>query len=173
MSKALRTLIATSLAATSIVAASAAGAATTTTNVGVTTNVIANCNVTSTPIAFGNYDALAVTPTTAVGTLVLTCTQGTAPSVAIGLGGNANLGVRRMTDGANFLPYSVFQPASNAASATCTGASVDYPSATPGFALVAAPSLAARTFNLCGQIASGQSVPVGAYADTVLATITF
>lgn len=169
MSKALRTFI----AAVSVMAASSAGAASTTTNVGVTTNVIANCNVTATPIAFGNYDALAVAPTTAVGTLVLTCTQGTAPSVAISLGGNSNLGVRRMTDGANFLPYSVFQPASNAANATCTGASVDYPDTVPGFALVAAPSLAARTFNLCGQIASGQSVPVGAYSDTVVATITF
>ena len=148
-------------------------AATTSTNVGVTTTVIANCTVTSTPIAFGNYDALSATPNDAVGTLVLTCTQGSAPSVAIGLGANASGVQRRMTDGTNFLPYSVFRPTSNAASATCTGATTDYPATVPGFALVAAPSTAARTFNLCGQIAAGVSVPIGTYSDTVLATVTF
>ncbi|QJR14835.1 spore coat protein U domain-containing protein [Usitatibacter palustris] len=148
-------------------------AATTSTNVGVTTTVIANCTVTSSPIAFGSYDSLAAGATTATGALQLTCSQGTTPSVAVGLGGNALATQRRMVNAGNYLPYNVLQPTSNAANAACTGATTDYPSVAPGFALTAAPSTAARTFNLCGSIAPGVSVPIGAYSDTVLATITF
>ncbi len=147
--------------------------ASTSTNVGVTTTVIANCTVTSTPIAFGSYDSLAATATTATGSVALTCSQGATPSVAVGLGGNPLAGVRRMTDGSNLLPYSVLQPTSNAANASCAGAVTAYPDAAPGFSLPAAPSTAARTFNLCGSIAPGVSVPIGSYSDTVLATITF
>jgi spore coat protein U-like protein len=38
---------------------------------------------------------------------------------------------------------------------------------------VAAPSKAARTYNVCGSIPGGADVGVGAYADTVIATVTF
>lgn len=148
-------------------------AGTSSTNVGVTTTVIANCTVTSAPIAFGNYDSLAATPNTATGSLQLTCSQGATPSVAVSLGGNAVGPVRNMSDGSNLLPYNILRPTSNAAGATCAGAATDYPDTAPGFTLTAAPSTAARTFNLCGYIAPGVSVPIGTYSDTVLATITF
>lgn len=155
-------------------AAAPAMAATTSTNVGITTTVIANCNVSSAPIAFGSYDSLAAGATTATGTLTLTCSQGTTPSIAIGLGGNASGAQRRMIGApGQFLPYNVYQPTANTPAATCTGATTDFPSAAPGFALTAAPSTAARVYNLCGSIAAGLSVPVGSYSDTVLATITF
>lgn len=151
----------------------AALAATTSTNVGVTTTVIANCTVTSTAIAFGNYDSLAATATTATGSLALTCSQGATPSIAVGLGGNASGGVRNMTDGSNLLPYSIYRPTTNTAGASCAGATTDYPDALPGFTLTAAPSTAARTYNLCGSIAAGISVPIGSYSDTVLASVNF
>ncbi|QJR10665.1 hypothetical protein DSM104443_01732 [Usitatibacter rugosus] len=160
------------LAAVFCAASFSSMAATTSTNVGVTTTVIANCTVTSTPIAFGNYDSLSATASTATGSVALTCSQGTAPSVALGNGANFST-TRRMTDGTSFLPYSIYRPTSTAAAASCTGATTDYPNTTPGLALPAAPSTAARTFNLCGSIAAGVSVPVGAYTDTVVATITF
>ena len=168
-----KTQIQAALAAIFCAASFSSIAGTTSTNVGVTTTVIANCTVTSTPIAFGNYDSLSGTATTATGSVALTCSQGTAPAVAMGNGANASGVQRRMTDGTNFLPYSIFRPVSTAAAATCAGAVTDYPNTTPGLALPAAPSTAARTFNLCGSIAAGVSVPVGSYTDTVLATITF
>ena len=105
--------------------------------------------------------------------MTLVCSQGTTPNIAVSLGSNPLLTVRRMTDGTNFLAYSVFRPTSNAAGATCTGATVDYPDTAPGFGLPAAPSTASRTFNLCGQIAAGLSIPIGTYNDTVVATVTF
>jgi spore coat protein U-like protein len=161
------------LAAAMAAASMGAHAGSTSTNVGVTTTVIANCTVTSAPIAFGNYDSLSATPATATGSLVLTCSQGATPSIAVGLGGNAAGSQRNMSDGTNMLPYSVLRPTSNAAGASCAGAVTDYPDTAPGFALTAAPSTAPRTFNLCGSIAPGLSVPIGSYSDTVLATVTF
>ncbi|MDX2220772.1 MAG: spore coat U domain-containing protein [Burkholderiales bacterium] len=172
MSKLLRTFPAM-LAATGLSISLNAMAATTNTNVGVTTNVIANCSVTSTPIAFGSYDPISATAVTAEGTLSIRCTRGTAPSVAMGDGNNFSGGSRRMTDGTAFLSYNVFTPASNAPAASCAGASTPYPSIAPGFVLTAAPSNAARSYNICGQIPASQDVSAGAYSDTVVATITF
>ena len=37
----------------------------------------------------------------------------------------------------------------------------------------AAPSKAARTYNVCGSVPGGADVAVGAHADTVIATVTF
>jgi spore coat protein U-like protein len=144
------------------------------TNVGIVTNVVANCISTSTPIAFGNYNPFDSQPLTASGTLTLTCTQDATPSVAISLGTNPSGGVRRMTaSGGGVLPYSILAPTSASPNASCAGATTDYPTAAPGFTLTPAPSFAPRTFTVCGRIASGISAPVGNYADTVLATISF
>jgi spore coat protein U-like protein len=144
------------------------------TNVAIVANVVANCISTSTPIAFGNYNPFDPQPLMAVGTLTLTCTQEATPSVAIGLGANPSGGVRRMTaPGGGVLPYSILTPTSPGPDATCTGATTDYPTVAPGFTLTPAPSFAPRTFTVCGKIASGISAPIGSYADTVLATISF
>ena len=140
----------------------------------IATNVIANCISATTSIAFGNYDVLALNPTTATGSLVLTCTQDATPSVVISLGNNPSGGNRRMVSGTNdHLPYSLFTPISNAPNAGCAGASNNFPSAAPGFVLVAAPSIAPRTFYVCGQIASGINSPAGVYSDIVQATVSF
>jgi spore coat protein U-like protein len=157
----------------SFAAMQASHAGTSTANVGISTTVIANCSVTSTAVGFGNYDPLAAGANTATGTVVLTCSQGATPSVALSMGANAS-GSRRMADGSgNFLPYSIFKPTANTANASCASASTAYDVTAPGFALTAAPDTSARTFNLCGSIAPGQSIPLGAYSDTVVATITF
>jgi len=144
------------------------------TNVGIVTNVAANCISTSSPISFGNYNPFDPQPLTAAGSLVLTCTQGATPSVAISLGANPVGSTRRMSSGTgNFLPYRILVPNSPAANASCVGASTEYPATAPGFTLAPAPSFAPRTFTVCGQIASGANAPVGNYTDTVLATISF
>jgi spore coat protein U-like protein len=168
---AVRTTLAVALAAAAF-NASAAGSQTA--SVGVSTTVITNCSVTATAISFGNYDVLAATATTATGSLALVCSQGTTPKVYLGHGGFYNAGMRRMNDGGtNHLPYSIYKPTSNAAGAACTGATTPYDEVAPGNSLPAAPSVASRTFNLCGSIAAGIDVPVGTYSDTVLATVDF
>ncbi len=157
-----------------VVIPTVAVADTSNTNVGIITNVVANCISTSSPIAFGNYNPFDAQPLTASGTLTLTCTQDATPSVAISLGTNPAGGVRRMTAASgDVLPYSILAPTSPGPNASCAGASTDYPTVAPGFTLTPAPSFAPRTFTVCGKIASGISAPIGNYADTVLATISF
>ena len=60
------------LAATALVAAPAFGASATS-NVAVSATVINNCTITTTPVAFGNYDPLAAAPDNNSGTVVITC----------------------------------------------------------------------------------------------------
>jgi spore coat protein U-like protein len=156
------------------IAIPAAGiAATANTNLPISVSVNANCAVTATSVNFGVYDPLASAPTTASGALTITCTQGSAPVITVGLGLNAQASVRRLSSGSAFIPYSLFQPTSNAPAASCAGASVAYPTSAPGFALTSAPSIAPRSYNVCAQIAPGLDVAVGSYTDTVIVTVTF
>jgi len=163
----------TTLAALAIgVAAISQGAfAQTTASVGVSATVGANCIVSTTPIAFGVYNPVAVPPTDATGTVSLTCTTGAVPTIGLDNGLNF-LAQRRLASGGNFILYSVFQPASNAASAACAYTTA-YPATATPFVLTAAPSVAARIYNLCGRIPALQSAAVGTYSDTITATFTF
>src|SRR5215510_4630954 len=65
----------------------------------VTTTVVKRCTITSTDVGFGSYDpvgANATAPLDGTGSLVVTCTRGTAASVGIDAGTN---GQRRMNNG--------------------------------------------------------------------------
>ena len=95
MKKALAGTLA--LAATVFMAAPALGA-TATSNVAVSATVINNCTITTTPVAFGNYDPLSGAPNNNSGTVVITCTKGAATTVTLGNGNNFNV-TRRMISG--------------------------------------------------------------------------
>jgi spore coat protein U-like protein len=145
----------------------------------VSASVASNCTISTAAVAFGAYDPIVVNATTALGgngSITITCTKASVPVLALDLGGNASGAVRRMANGAtNLLPYELYQPTSNADGAACGGVGTGTVWGTGGAALttVAAPSKAARTYNVCGAIPGGADVAVGAYADTVVATVTF
>jgi len=142
-------------------------------NLGVSATVGAACVLAQTPIAFGVYNPTAPLALDATGNLSLSCTTGSTPNIAIGQGLSFSGGTRRMASGTDFLNYSVFQPASNAAGAACAFLTA-YPTTNPGFVLTAAPNTTARIYNVCGRIPNGQTtVTSGNYADTVVATIAF
>ncbi|HEX7616565.1 MAG TPA: spore coat protein U domain-containing protein, partial [Thermoanaerobaculia bacterium] len=71
------------------------------------------------------------------------------------------------------MDYEIFQPSSTAAGAACaytqrwgtTGAELFIPTA--------APSKAARTYNVCGQVAAGLDLAAGSFTDQVVATVNF
>ena len=170
MKNAILRCLSASLLASGFVAGSSVHAATTNGTIPVSASVATNCSLVTTPIAFGAYDPLSATPLDATGTLELTCTTGAVPQVALDAGQNASGTQRRMTDGANFLSYDLFQPVDNTAAAVCAYTT---PYDATGFTLTAAPSAAARTFNVCGQLPAGQSVPAGLYSDVVAVTVTF
>jgi len=164
----------TTLAALAVgLAAISQGAfAQTTASVGVSATVGANCVVSTTPIAFGVYSPVAVPPTDATGTVSLTCTIGAVPTIGLDNGLNFSSGTRRLASAGNFINYNVFQPLTNAASAACSY-TTPYPAVAAPFVLTAAPSGAARIYNLCGRMPALQAAVVGTYSDTITATVNF
>jgi spore coat protein U-like protein len=166
-------------AAAAIVASAglSAQAQTATANVNVTANVVKNCSMTATPVAFGAYNPLGTGNLDATGSVSVRCTRGITPAPTVSLGNGSFFAAgRRMSDGAatpSFIAYSIFQPASNAPGAACAYTQ-DWNAAGAGILTLTTPTnSAARTYNLCGRTALGQDVPPGAYADVVVATVTF
>jgi spore coat protein U-like protein len=154
-----------------MLAASVLGAAhaqsTATAVLAVTATVVPSCIITTLPLAFGPYSGAAVN---ASGSVVVTCTTGAGGTVTLGQGGNPGSGstdaapVRRMSDGTNFLSYALY---SDTGRSTVWGNTVSTGKAVTGTGL-------AETHTVYGTIPASQlGVPTGAYADTVLATITF
>ena len=164
--------------------ASSSWAATTTATVNVTASVTQKCKISTTDVVFGQYDPVVTNLSTALtapspGTLAVTCTKN-ASGVTLELSFCANStggSVRRMKETAGalmFLNYQLYQPVSGAPGAACAyttvwgngsgGSSVLTPSGTTW------GNASAQTFNVCGQVAAGQDVEQGSYADIHTAT---
>jgi spore coat protein U-like protein len=162
------------VSAISLAAASTAFAASATANLAISASVTNNCTISTAPIAFGSYDPIvtnAVTPLDNTGTVTITCTKGTAPTIGLGTGLNANkvTGVSRAMNGTAgptvYLGYELYQDSGHATVWTNSGAGL----LSPG----AAPSKAARNVIAYGRVIAGQDVPQDAYTDTVVATVNF
>jgi spore coat protein U-like protein len=152
-----------------------AHAGSTPTNLGVSANVAANCTITSVPVAFGAYDPIVANAAAALagsGSVTIACTKSSVPTIGLGLGVNAVGAVRNMISAGNLLPYELYQPPTNVAGAAC-GALTTVWNSVAVLTTVAAPSKAARTYNVCGSIAAGVDAATGVYADTVVATVNF
>lgn len=158
------------LALTVLSADAFAGSASTTFTV--TGSVVANCSISATGINF-TYDPVVANASTNApasgGTVVVGCTKGSAPSIALDNGVNYGLGpsgathrAMRIGATANYLSYDIYWP----------GTTTGWTTASP-FVPSAPTSKAARTFNMDGAALSGQDVGVGTYTDTVTATINF
>lgn len=163
----LKSLIAVALIAT----AGAAGAATTTTTFSVTASVANNCRFSSAGnMAFGTYDPLSGTALDQTSTITYNCTKNTPYTLAlsVGTGAGATFAVRKMTNGANTLNYSLY---TDAARTTVWG------DGTAGTSMVAAPAAAGLLTNInvtvYGRIPTAQDVAAVAYTDTITATLTF
>ncbi|MGH8522964.1 MAG: Csu type fimbrial protein [Gammaproteobacteria bacterium] len=137
-----------------------------TTTFTVTATVAAACTISATNLAFGTYSTAAALPTDASSTVTTTCTL-TAPyniGLNAGTGAGATVAARKMTSGANLLTYSLFQ---DAAHLTVWGNTIG----TDTVLLVGTGVAAVTTVH--GRIPALQNVPVGGYADTITATVTF
>ncbi|MES2945255.1 MAG: spore coat U domain-containing protein [Pseudomonadota bacterium] len=164
-----------SLIAAALGFAAVGASAQTTGNIVVSANVIAACNISVANLAFGNYDSLAGAPLQASTTVSAACSQGSIPVISLGAGGNASGAQRRMNQGASFLSYDLYKPATNLPAAACAYTTSWGDGGATGTALTAtaAPSLVSRSYSVCGQIPVGQNAVVGAYTDTVVANIAF
>ncbi len=131
-------------------------------------DVKAMCTIATNAIAFGDYDPIVANASAnldGAGAVRIACTKSVSPNIGLGLGANASGAVRRMTNGTDFLSYELF---SNSSRTTVWGnASGSW------LAAGAATSKAERSFDVYGRVAPGQDVSVGAYTDSVVATVNF
>lgn len=145
-------------------------AATATANMSVTATIAANCTISAATLAFGAYDPIVANATVnldATALISTTCTTGSSPTITLDQGLNPAAGstaaipLRQMASGTNRLAFSLFSDAARTVTWSNTGV------ATP------APTGAAVTNTVYGRVPSGQNKPVGSYADTIVATVTF
>lgn len=134
----------------------------------VSATVVANCTISAAPLAFGSYDPVVANASAALdgsSTVTITCTRGSTSTVGLDAGTNASGSVRRLSNGTQFLTYELYKEAARTNVWGGTGTGLQNPGA--------APSNAARPLTVHGRVTPGQDVAVGAYTDTIVATITF
>lgn len=142
----------------------------------VTASVASNCTMTTSNVVFGAYDPLSGANATSAGGLTVTCTKGAVPSVTLTMGGNPSGGMRRMTNGTDFLQYQLYKPLGPGPADPCPGygsGTVWDTTAGGTLNMTAAPNKNSRSYNVCGQMPGAQDVGTGSYADTVDATVNF
>ncbi|HEY6909066.1 MAG TPA: spore coat U domain-containing protein [Myxococcales bacterium] len=140
-----------------------------------------NCTISvAGDLDFGAYDPLqanASADKTGSTSLTLTCTRGSSSTINLSSSTNFGTGLagkRAMTNGTSALSYDLFFPTAVGASAAATTTPWgDGTTAGNGFAVSAAPSIAARTVMVFGSIPAGQDASTGVYADSVVATVNF
>jgi spore coat protein U-like protein len=162
-----------------IAAASAtpAMASTATENLDISATVPESCAITAEPIAFGNYDPIvthATEPLTTTGTLTVQCTMGTSATILLGQGANASTYStnsspdRRLAgDGGGSLDYNISKDgAGNNTWGNTTGT---------GHSITGTGNSQDISVSLSIPPAAAQSntVVVGTYTDTVVATVSY
>jgi spore coat protein U-like protein len=167
------------VAGLSLLTCNAANALQATTTFTVTATVVSNCTISATNLSFGTYNPLSASANNATSTVTITCTKSAASTIGKDNGSNFAV-TRNMKSGAgDLIAYSIGQPPNNTVGTACT-----FPAATAWttsgaglFTPTAAPSKAARTYNVCGTIAAGIDVPGSVagvlYTDTVTASVNF
>lgn len=169
-----------SLLLTAIIFAGVTGSAAATsksTPLSITATVASTCDISSTAVAFGNYDPLLGSATNGTGTVTLSCVKGSLPVVSLDLGLNF-VGASRFMKGAgtDMLNYELYQPANNTVGTSCAGSeSTVWGDGTNGsqFSATAAADTLGRIYNICGRIGNGQNVSADNYIDTVTAKVDF
>jgi spore coat protein U-like protein len=145
----------------------------------VSATVVNNCQFTTTPVAFGNYDPAVVNSASganllATGTLLVTCTTGDSIQVDLDQGGNGTgsllVPARQMVNGGtNFLAYNLFWPTTannGTTTATLWGTG-------SGSSFVFTATGSQETVNVFGSVTKGQNVAAGSYTDTVNVAVNY
>jgi len=158
---------ATLLLASAVAVASTPALAATTADLQISASVVGACEIEKTAdLTFANYDALDPQDVDAQGTLRVRCTNGVTGTITLDEGAHADGAARRMahaTDTNSFLTYELY---SDAAGGTVWN-DVD--------GVTHAGTGAWAPLTVYGRIPSAQpaSPAAGAYADTVVATVSF
>ncbi|RZT39468.1 Csu type fimbrial protein [Cupriavidus agavae] len=131
--------------------------------------VVADCNITATPLDFGSVGLLTANRD-ATSQITVQCTSGAPYSIALnaGTGNGANVASRRMTrtgGGNQTVSYQLFSDSNR---------TVPWGDGSRGTSTVARPGLGtAETLTVYGRVPPQTTPQPGAYTDTVTATITY
>ena len=140
-----------------------------TANLSISATVSKNCTISTAPVAFGAYDSVTANrtaPLDGTGTVIVTCTKGAPAKVGLNAGANAQGATRRMAGtAAEHLTYELYKDAAHASVWGNTAAdALDVP---------AAVNQNPQNFTVYGRVLQNQTAAVGAYTDTVVATVNF
>ena len=165
LSNPVRTALSTALGSLVLgLAPLTAAAATATTPFGVSATVQATCLISATPMAFGTYTGVVANSTSAV---TVTCTNTTTYNVGLnpGLASGATVTTRQMAGPASaLLNYALFSDSSR---------TVNWGQTVGTDTVAGTGNGAGQNITVYGQVAAGQYVAPGAYADTITATVTY
>jgi spore coat protein U-like protein len=119
-------------------------------------------------VAFGAYDVFSASPLDSTGTLTYRCTGG-APLATIDLnrGSAPTFNPRYMLQATEQLNYNLYLDTAR------TSIWGDATSGTTHYTRVNPPNGQNIAVTIYGRVPAGQDISAGAYADTVVATITF
>lgn len=140
----------------------------------VTATILAECNVATSPLNFGNYDPVVANAATALDNTTLVnvyCTKGTPVSVSLDNGQWVTGSTRRLRSAAaNFLTYEMYRDSGRGTVWNATNTN----SGTSTSKLTAiGPTAAGGGFTVYGRVPSGQDIPAGSYGDTVTVTVNY
>jgi spore coat protein U-like protein len=125
-----------------------------------------NCSISTTPVAFGDYNVLSATPKTTTGTVTYQCTLGVGIIVTLSKGSSSAFDPRTMRNGAEVLNYNLYREATYSTIwGDGTGGSQTY--------TAAATVLFPTNVTVYARVPAGQNVAAGSYSDSVVATIIF
>jgi spore coat protein U-like protein len=129
----------------------------------------AQCSVTATPVSFGTYLPFSAMPTDSTGGVAVACRGFRGPyTIALntGLSGSGSFANRRMRRSNFFLPYQLY---TNAARNLVWGDGTSGTAAVSGTCL----GVCSNLDTVYGRIQARQVARPGAYADTIVVTVTF
>jgi len=167
-------LIVSAIAAGALIVAAKPGpsfAGSNSASLNVSAAVQANCTISTTALALGNYDPIGTNDSggsdlDGTGTVTITCTKGSGLDISLGLGNNAVGSQRKLIGGTSgdLLNYEIYQNVGRT-TVWSTGANKQ--------TITVAPSKAARAFTAYGRIVKGQDISADSYSDIVVATVNF
>jgi spore coat protein U-like protein len=134
--------------------------------------LLPSCSVANATLAFGTYNPVIGTPTTANASIVVTCSAVVSLSTQVPYtlllsAGSGTIANRKMVSGANSLPYNIYTTSSYATVwDNTTGVSGN---------VTVTPLLGQGTDTQIayGRILALQPVPVGTYTDSLVITVSF
>lgn len=146
-----------------LLAAGGAAAQTRTAQFSVRAEVVAECAITAQDLNFGNYNSQAIA--TGSTPLTLRCTPGSAATISLDGGSSGNPQTRLMQGPSTTLGYQLYKDAAR---------QNPIDTLAPAFTLSSADNTGAlMTYQVYGEVPSGQAVPAGSYIDTILVTVQY